>query len=313
MNPPGGPPPNGDTAAMRAQGRPIPPVQSPTTPHAHPPVVHKFGDVFTYLLARFIAFGIDALLIPFVIATFAFNQFDAGNLAFARTAQASMPLIVAIAFGGALLFSWICEGLFGSTLGKLLFALAVGRVHGGRAGFGRALVRRVFSVIDILLIGPILALVTPNHQRLGDMVTGTVVARARIGFLAPVIAIAAFVAIAYAQITFGGGLNSAIAVSAATTNAAPALGFVFSGIAGLAQKAGLPTSVAPAAPVPSSAPTDEPSAAPPTEPPTQAPPSAPASAVPTEAPSAAASDAPSPAASGDDQTPAPAATPEPPA
>lgn len=312
MNPTGGPPPNGDTAAMRAQGRPIPPVQSPTAPPAHPPVVHRFGDVFTYLLARFIAFGIDALLVPFVIATFAFNQFDAGNLAFARTAQASMPLIAAIAFGGALLFSWICEGLFGSTLGKLLFALAVGRVHGGRAGFGRALVRRIFSVIDILLIGPILALVTPNHQRLGDMVTGTVVARTRIGFLAPVIAIAAFVAIGYAQITFGGGLNSAIAVSAATTNAAPALGFVFTGIAGLAQKAGLPTTnnpVPPAAPVPTAAPTEVPSPVTPSAPPTPAGTEAPSAAAATDAPT----EAPSPAASDEDQTPAPAATPEPPA
>jgi uncharacterized RDD family membrane protein YckC len=311
MNPTGGPPTNGDTAAMRAQGRPIPPVQSPTTPPAHPPVVHRFGDVFTYLLARFIAFGIDALIVPFVIATFAFNQFDAGNLAYARTAQASLPLIAAIGFGGALLFSWICEGLFGSTLGKLLFALAVGRVHGGRAGFGRALVRRVFSVIDILLIGPILALVTPNHQRLGDMVTGTVVARTRIGFLAPVIAIAAFAAIAYAQLTFGGGLNSAIAVSAATTNAAPALGFVFSGIAGLAQKAGLPTTGAPApAPAPSNVPaTEAPSVAPASAAPTQAATAAPTASAATDAPT----EAPSPAPSDDDQTPAPAATPEPPA
>jgi hypothetical protein len=117
-------------------------------------------------------------------------------------------------FGVAFVFAFLSEGLFGSTLGKLLFALGVGRARGGRAGFGRALLRRIFVPVDVLLIGPLLALVTPRHQRLGDFVAGTVVARSPIGPLAPLIALAAFAAIGYAQIAYGGGFSSAIGVSA---------------------------------------------------------------------------------------------------
>ena len=297
--PPGAAPPGAATAPGAA---------GPGGPRV-PVAVHRFGDPFTYFLTRLLAFVVDTFGVAFVIATFAFNQLDAGQLVYARTAAASLPLIVALSFGGALLLSWLCEGLFGTTLGKLLFALGVGRVRGGRAGFGRALVRRLIAPIDLLLVGPIVALVTPNHQRLGDLATGTVVARARIGFLAPVIAIALFAGIAYAQVTFGGGLTSALAVSAATTTALPALGGIVAGATGLLHPAGPGAAPAPLPETPSPAPIETP-APPATAPALAQTPSA--SQTPAEAPSTGDGSGSTPAPDGTpatDETDQPEATP----
>lgn len=213
-----------DSSPAARASQPLEPATSPPSDEPARPL-HRFGRRSSYLLARFAAFALDALVLPFAIATFglAFFQAPVGTPDPLHTQGArEFALLAGTSFGIAFFFSYLCEAIAGTTLGKLLFALAVRRTRGGWAGFGRVFVRRLFFPIDVLLIGPLLALVTPRRQRLGDFVAGTVVARAGIGWLAPLIAVAALAAIGYAQVLFGGGLTSAIGVVAETSTYLPA-------------------------------------------------------------------------------------------
>lgn len=235
---------------------PVPQHVAPAAPVATAvpvaPAVHRFGDVWTYFAERLLAFGIDTFVLAFVLATFVFNALDFGNIANAErfANAASFATLALVSFSGAFALAVVCEGLFGSTLGKLLFSLGVGRSRGGRAGFGRALLRRVLVPVDAVLVGPLLALVTPRHQRLGDLAAGTVVAHSPIGALAPIIALVAFAGIGYAQIAFGGGFGSVVGVSAAATAYLPELAGRVTG--SVRPQARLP--VAPSSAVPASTP-----------------------------------------------------------
>ncbi|MBD5656001.1 MAG: hypothetical protein IAI50_12605, partial [Candidatus Eremiobacteraeota bacterium] len=137
--------------------------------------------------------------------------------------------------------------------------LQVRRRDGRHAGAGRVFARSLLLPIDIVVIGPLLALVTPRHQRLGDMLAGTVVGGSRIGAFASLIGLALAGAIGYAQIEFGGGLTSAIGVVAETTDYAPGVYARVAGMLGIAS-ARLPAIVPNAAP--SAEPSAEPSVAP---------------------------------------------------
>lgn len=184
--------------------------------------VHRFGSVPFYLFARFAAFAIDLFLVAFLIATFVFTAFDAGLLT-GGPDQAGYDALAGGAIAGALIFALLCEAIFGTTLGKLVFALHTRRINGRHAGGLRVLVRYLLRPIDLMLVGPLLALVTPRHQRIGDLLSGTVVSRSRIGGFASLLGIALLVAIGYAQAVFGGGITSAIGVTAETASFAPAL------------------------------------------------------------------------------------------
>lgn len=81
------------------------------------------------------------------------------------------------------LYFLLSEGLFASTLGKVMFGLRVVDLRGRPCGFSRAFVRTLARFVEanpILLGGlPAAAMIvlTRRHQRLGDLVAGTVVAR----------------------------------------------------------------------------------------------------------------------------------------
>jgi uncharacterized RDD family membrane protein YckC len=263
-------------------------------PPNRPPVafVHRFGNVPLYLVARLLAFTIDIALVGFVIATFAFNTFEPGGLTvYSSHDAAGFGAVAAASFGAALAVAFLCEALFGTTLGKAIFALHVRRRDGGHAGVGRVFVRYLVRPIDLVVIGPVLALATPRHQRLGDFAGGTVVARSRLGPLASLLGIAFVAGLAYLQYAFGGGARSAFGVGAETANFGPGLiakGAALFGVA-LAHP-GLPAGPFGARSAPVPAPSDEPSEAP--------------AATTTDAPAATASDAPS-----DEESEAPAAAP----
>ena len=115
--------------------------------------------------------------------------------------------------GGAIfIYLTIAEALFGSTIGKGLFGLGVGRRDGGRLGFARALVRNIVLPLDLAVIGFFLAAVTPSRARIGDFVAGSVVANARTGRLA--IVSAALIGVGggkrlhYAVVTTAGALKA---------------------------------------------------------------------------------------------------------
>jgi len=71
----------------------------------------------------------------------------------------------------------------GRTPGKAMTGLRVVRVTGGPVGVRASLLRNVVRLVDWLpslyAVGAILILVTRNHQRLGDMLAGTLVVRER--------------------------------------------------------------------------------------------------------------------------------------
>jgi len=71
----------------------------------------------------------------------------------------------------------------GRTPGKAMTGLRVVRVTGGPVGLRASLLRNVVRLVDWLpslyAVGAVLILLTRNHQRLGDMLAGTLVVRER--------------------------------------------------------------------------------------------------------------------------------------
>jgi uncharacterized RDD family membrane protein YckC len=79
------------------------------------------------------------------------------------------------------LYFWLFEGLFGTTLGKLIMGLRMRTLAGTRIGLGRSFTRTALRVVDgfgVYLLGLIFALTSHSRQRLGDRVAGTVVVQA---------------------------------------------------------------------------------------------------------------------------------------
>ena len=140
---------------------------------------------------------------------------------FAGRSAIGFGTLAAASFVLAIVVACSCQAVFGTTFGKLVFALHVRRRDGRRAGGGRILVRTLAYPIDALAIGPLLALVTRRHERLGDLLAGTVVGGTRRAAIASFAGIALGAAIAYAQITYGGGLTSAVGVAAEAAVYAP--------------------------------------------------------------------------------------------
>jgi len=231
---------------------------------------HRFGNVPAYLLGRLAAFAVDVPGVAFVIATFGFDGFDRGVFLLAGRDRAGFDTLALASIGAALLFSFLCEAIFGTTLGKLVFGLHTRRFDGKHAGVGRTFVRHLLRPLDVLVVGPFLALVTPRHQRAGDLAAGTVVGVSPLGFFAPLIGLALCAALAYAQITFGGGLTSAIGVAAEIGNYGPEAYTQFASIFGAGAGAAasavggatktLSVPEARATPQPAVAPTDAPAA-----------------------------------------------------
>jgi uncharacterized RDD family membrane protein YckC len=146
-----------------------------------------FGNPVSYVFARFFAFVFDVALIALVATEFAYafiaiNPITGLPTNTERGFDATLGLGIAV----ALVYVWVAEGLFGTTLWKLAFGLQVFPMRGRFVGLGRALVRMLLRPIDLLVIGAILALL-PGHRRLGDLLGGTIVARSRLHGFAPLL------------------------------------------------------------------------------------------------------------------------------
>jgi len=260
---------------------PVVPQQPPPRPAPPPgaasggPYVHRFGNVPFYLVSRLAAFFVDVFGIAFLIATFGFHAFEAGYLAYGSRNEAGFLSLAGISLGIAFGFAYLCEALLGTTIGKALFGLHTRAVDGRHAGGGRVFMRYLLRPVDLMAIGPFLALVAPRHRHLGDFAGGTVVSRSRFGALAPIAGIILLAGLGYAQIAYGGGITSAIEVAAEASNFTPdliakgahALGLgsvplppVNVGSTPLPQTTPLPVSSAPLeSPLPQAAPSDSPS------------------------------------------------------
>lgn len=108
-----------------------------------------------------------------------------GGGAFAEVGKgpSSWPLWVA-AGGGAFVYFWWCEAVWGRTLGKRLCDLRVVRRDGARLGAGGAFVRNLLRLADWLplfyALGAAAIWATPRNQRLGDLAARSVVVRTRL-------------------------------------------------------------------------------------------------------------------------------------
>lgn len=167
----------------------VSPSASPATAATAPRT--RGGNPVTYVLARGCAFAIDVLVVTLVAtelayAAIAINPFTGLP---SRT-EAGFDATLGLGLAVALAYVWVAEGLLGTTLGKLLFGLHVYPVRGRRAGLGRAFVRGLLRPLDLLGIGPVLALL-PGRRRLGDLAGGTIVARGALGTRGSSIAIVA--------------------------------------------------------------------------------------------------------------------------
>jgi uncharacterized RDD family membrane protein YckC len=185
--------------------------------------VHRFGAKPFYLFARFAAFLIDGCGVTFILAIFAFNARTHGSFLSSARGESGYIAIVTGAFAIAVILAFACEALFGTTLGKLVFALHVRTLTGRHVGAGSVLIRTLLYPIDLLLVGLLLAAITGRRQRLGDMLAKTVVSSGSIGAFASVIGVTFVIALAYAQATYAGGVHSVDGFASQTQKYAPGI------------------------------------------------------------------------------------------
>ena len=203
---------------------PAPPIAPQKKTSAEkPPYAPIFGNLVAYAFSRCSALLIDFIVIPVVFACFVFNAADRGTPAFAPRTSSGFATTTLIAFAAAIVFAILFESILETTIGKAFFGLGVRRGTGQHAGLQRIALRYILLPLDVLAIGEILALVTRRHQRLGDLAAGTVVARHRSGGFVTALAFVLFAGLIYAQATIGGGLASALAVTAEGAYFLPAL------------------------------------------------------------------------------------------
>jgi uncharacterized RDD family membrane protein YckC len=278
------------------------PLQSPA-PNRPPLPALTFGNPFVYVLRRFLAFGIDMVVIGGV-ATMLMYSLIAINpfTGLPNNLEGGFDATLGMGIGIALVVTWLCEAIFGTTLGKLAFGLHVYAPKSRFVGIGRAFTRNVLRPVDAIVIGPVLAIL-PGHRRVGDLFGGTVVANSPLRAFSPVVGWLLVAGLCAVPFFVASGPVTVVAVGAAFVEFVPPLiARSTHGLALLFTQAGAHVGAiggAPAAPstAATALPTDA-HAALPTDAhagvPTDAPTSAPSSAVtslPTETATAAPTDA----------------------
>lgn len=195
------------TPAAQPASSTLPPEARQIFPGPPPPVAPDHGDIGAYIVRRLLALLVDLIFVGALIAV-------AGRTWIARTSNGELTFggfvqltfVVAIALFA---YRWLFSGIFGSTPGKLLFGLVVGRTNAGRAGLGRTFVRELLLPLDLVVIGFLLAAILPKRQRIGDLIAGTVVVNSKIGALAPLLGIIVLGAAGYATLEYAGGVGAA--------------------------------------------------------------------------------------------------------
>jgi|GEM_PF-1177223 len=138
-------------------------------------------EVFIGFLQRLAAYLIDSVLLLMLLT--GVGLYLVYGRDFLKNEQAGTYILVGylgfLAFG--LLYYWLSEALFGSTVGKWALRIRVVKHNGQVPGAGRALVRNLMKVLELspLLLNGIVAFILilahSRKKRLGDMAAGTVV------------------------------------------------------------------------------------------------------------------------------------------
>jgi len=103
---------------------------------------------------------------------------------------AAISAVIFGVFAGLVGYSVAMESLWrGKTLGKAALGLRVVTVEGGPISFRHAVIRGALGLVEIYAtlgsVAVVSAMVSNRHQRLGDLVAGTVVRRERSGAAMP--------------------------------------------------------------------------------------------------------------------------------
>lgn len=153
---------------------PIPP--SPTT--MPPP-----AGFWVRALARIV----DAIVVNFINVAAVFTTAVIGRMwaVFVGASPASVDALIQLrgadfiaGLFGAIMYQTFMEGLYGASVGKILFGLHVFRVDGSPCTLGCAFTRSLAYLIDSLFFGAVAFLAmnaSPLRQRLGDRWAGSVV------------------------------------------------------------------------------------------------------------------------------------------
>jgi uncharacterized RDD family membrane protein YckC len=174
-------------------GTPRPRVLSVEVTPASPPRSVQAAPSVGYVLARFLAFAIDFVVVTLVATEFAYSLIAINPFTGLPTnSEGGFYATLALGAAVALVYVWLAEAFLGSTLGKLAFGLHVFVPRGHVIGLRRALIRSLLRPIDLLVVGGILALL-PARKRLGDLAAGTVVGRSPLGRYASAIGVVAIV------------------------------------------------------------------------------------------------------------------------
>jgi uncharacterized RDD family membrane protein YckC len=215
--------------------RPLPPQPIPPQPFGGPPIAgspagsgalrpaYTFGNPFVYALRRFLAFALDLGVVTSVTTMLlygliAINPFTGLPNNSEGGFDATFGMGVAI----ALVYVWLFEAIFGTTLGKLAFSLQVYAPRHHMVGLGRSLVRNLLRPLDLIVIGAILALL-PGHRRLGDLFGGTLVAHSPLRAFSPLVGWVLLIALGAVPFLVAGGTVTVLAVGTAFVEFVPPL------------------------------------------------------------------------------------------
>ncbi|GAB4155189.1 MAG: hypothetical protein Kow00107_05100 [Planctomycetota bacterium] len=133
------------------------------------------------LVVRLSAFAVDGVLIlALAVGVFVLVLLARGTpLVFHLLSSFELQLFQNLALGLLCLYGLVCELLISSTPGKALFRLSVIQLGNSKPSTVAIVVRNLMKPVDILLtsllVTPIMMILTPMNQRLGDMLSSTVV------------------------------------------------------------------------------------------------------------------------------------------
>ena len=293
----------------------------PPTTLASPPVepqillapsrdAHDFGDIGQYIARRLFALIVDLIGIGVLFAVaiaYVIGRRGGDTHSFGGFFEAAIYTLFVL-----IVYKCITEAYLGTTLGKALMALRVRATRAEHVGIGSSVVRNIFLPFDLLVIGFVLAALTPRRRRIGDFVAGTEVVNSTMPALSVALAFVLIGAWGYAEYAYADGLRTAQTLENAAATYGPGL------IGGQAAPPAVPTPLPQRTPVPTEQPITVPTIPPSGETPsseTPAPGASPTesatdSASPTMSPNPLASGASTPAASpaSPAQTPSPTST-----
>ena len=119
------------------------------------------------------AYFIDSILLALIWVSVILAGVPLGDIGF-----------LVLAFAGlvaTLVYGFLLEGLYGYTPGKYLLGLVVIKSDGSNCTIGASVLRNLLWIVDALptlnLVAMVLILLTDDNQRVGDLVTDTVVVK----------------------------------------------------------------------------------------------------------------------------------------